>query len=160
MSTAPNWPVTDVDKLRAFWKQGLTCGQIRSEFNGKYTRNAISGKADRLGLASRGSPIGSVRATKPPRVETESKRRGRKVVNPVGNLSVPRAEPKPLPAPVVIAAASLAIAFPALQRGQCQFATSPHNASFQDHKFCGHPVAPSRPFCPAHCNLSYSAPKA
>lgn len=160
MSTAPNWPVTDVASLRQFWKQGLTCGQIRTEFNGKYTRNAISGKADRLGLASRGSPIGSVKATKPPRVETESKRRGRKVVNPVGNLSVPRAEPKPLPAPVIILNPSLNRPYPELVRGQCQFATSVHTAAAADHRFCGHPVAPSRPFCPAHCNLSYSAPKA
>ncbi len=46
-----NWPPLDVEMLKRLWAAGLTSGQIEARFDGRYSRNAIGGKIDRLGLS-------------------------------------------------------------------------------------------------------------
>jgi hypothetical protein len=151
------WPSEDVAVLRRMWKDGSTGTQISKALGERYSRNAVQGKADRLGLANRPRK-GAVPLRV--RVETAPKPRGpkprtRENANPRGNPST--AELKSLPPQP--AGPSLNKRFPDLARGQCQFATSPHDAKPADHRFCGAPIEPSRPFCPFHCSRSYVAPK-
>lgn len=61
------WTEERVAALQRLWAQGLSASQI-AERLGSVTRNAVIGKAHRLGLASRPSPIrrdGPVRGTGP-----------------------------------------------------------------------------------------------
>ena len=50
------WTEARVDKLKTLWEDGLSASQI-AENLGDVTRNAVIGKAHRLGLSSRPSPI-------------------------------------------------------------------------------------------------------
>jgi GcrA cell cycle regulator len=56
------WTDTLQAQLRELWEQGLTASQIAAELS--VTRNAVIGKAHRLGLSGRASPIQRSKAPK------------------------------------------------------------------------------------------------
>lgn len=56
------WTDLRVEKLRRLWMEGLSARQIAEQLGG-VTRNAVIGKAHRLGLSSRPSPIKRIPAT-------------------------------------------------------------------------------------------------
>ena len=91
-----SWTDERIDRLKAMWTQGSTASQIAEELGG-VSRNAVIGKAHRLGLDSRPSPV------KPVEVKV------RKPVAPKPVAATPPAPPvakadpipaKPAPAPV------------------------------------------------------------
>jgi GcrA cell cycle regulator len=51
-----SWTDERIDRLKALWSQGVTASQIADELGG-VSRNAVIGKAHRLGLQSRPSPV-------------------------------------------------------------------------------------------------------
>lgn len=51
-----DWTPYREDQLRSLWAQGRSAGDIAQEIGGT-TKNAVIGKAHRLGLAARPSPI-------------------------------------------------------------------------------------------------------
>ena len=50
------WTDERIDQLKRLWEQGMTASQIAEELGG-VSRNAVIGKAHRLGLQSRPSPV-------------------------------------------------------------------------------------------------------
>ncbi len=53
-----SWTDERIDQLKNLWEKGLTASQIAEELGG-VSRNAVIGKAHRLGLKSRPSPVKS-----------------------------------------------------------------------------------------------------
>lgn len=53
-----SWTDERIDQLKTLWDKGLTASQIAEELGG-VSRNAVIGKAHRLGLKSRPSPVKS-----------------------------------------------------------------------------------------------------
>ncbi len=53
-----SWTDERIDHLKTLWEKGLTASQIAEELGG-VSRNAVIGKAHRLGLKSRPSPVKS-----------------------------------------------------------------------------------------------------
>mgnify|MGYP006316116531 CR=1 FL=1 len=51
-----SWTDERIDRLKTMWEKGLTASQIADELGG-VSRNAVIGKAHRLGLKSRPSPV-------------------------------------------------------------------------------------------------------
>ena len=51
-----SWTDERIDRLKELWTQGMTASQIADELGG-VSRNAVIGKAHRLGLESRPSPV-------------------------------------------------------------------------------------------------------
>jgi GcrA cell cycle regulator len=51
-----SWTDQRIDQLKSLWEKGLTASQIADELGG-VSRNAVIGKAHRLGLKSRPSPV-------------------------------------------------------------------------------------------------------
>ncbi|HEX8639519.1 MAG TPA: GcrA family cell cycle regulator [Allosphingosinicella sp.] len=51
-----SWTEERIERLKALWTQGITASQIADELGG-VSRNAVIGKAHRLGLQSRPSPV-------------------------------------------------------------------------------------------------------
>ena len=51
-----NWTDERVEKLKKLWSEGLSASQIAAQLGG-VSRNAVIGKAHRLGLKSRPSPV-------------------------------------------------------------------------------------------------------
>lgn len=50
------WTDERIDQLKSMWEKGMTASQIADELGG-VSRNAVIGKAHRLGLQSRPSPV-------------------------------------------------------------------------------------------------------
>ncbi|MFN3676284.1 MAG: GcrA family cell cycle regulator [Sphingomonas pseudosanguinis] len=89
-----SWTDERIDTLRTMWEAGQTASQI-AEALGGVSRNAVIGKAHRLGLQARPSPV---RANEPAAVETPAPA-------PVAPAPVVEPEPEPVqPEPVVEAA--------------------------------------------------------
>lgn len=58
-----SWTDERINQLKTMWEKGLTASQIAEELGG-VSRNAVIGKAHRLGLKSRPSPVKSADAKK------------------------------------------------------------------------------------------------
>ena len=86
-----SWTDERIDTLKTMWEKGLTASQI-AETLGGVSRNAVIGKAHRLGLQARPSPV------KPNEVEAKPAPVVREAV------AAPAPKPAPKPAPVVVAA--------------------------------------------------------
>ncbi|WP_240499921.1 GcrA family cell cycle regulator, partial [Sphingomonas montana] len=77
------WTDERIEQLRKLWEAGNTASQIAEELGG-VSRNAVIGKAHRLGLQARPSPVRSAAAPK---------------AEPVA--AAPTPTPAPVAAPVV-----------------------------------------------------------
>src|SRR3712207_8126405 len=51
-----SWTDERIERLKELWSKGITASQIADELGG-VSRNAVIGKAHRLGLQSRPSPV-------------------------------------------------------------------------------------------------------
>jgi GcrA cell cycle regulator len=97
-----SWTDERIDRLKELWSKGMTASQIADELGG-VSRNAVIGKAHRLGLQSRPSPVkpNEPAAAKPaaPAAEPEVEA----APAPVAPWDEPEADapPEPAPAPVV-----------------------------------------------------------
>ena len=102
-----SWTDDRIDTLRTMWEKGMTASQI-AEALGDVSRNAVIGKAHRLGLQSRPSPVkpnddsASVAPAPAP---------VKKAAPPVAEA--PRPAPAPAPVPAAAPATSSAAAIPA-----------------------------------------------
>ncbi|MBB5687031.1 GcrA family cell cycle regulator [Sphingobium boeckii] len=97
------WTDERIDSLRGMWEKGLTASQIAEELGG-VSRNAVIGKAHRLGLQSRPSPV------KEKEGKTASAPAVRKPVPPreprpaaAAPVAAPPPAPRPAPAPAASA---------------------------------------------------------
>lgn len=61
-----SWTDERIEQLRTMWEKGLTASQIADELGG-VSRNAVIGKAHRLGLKARPSPVKAVETPKVPK---------------------------------------------------------------------------------------------
>jgi len=90
-----SWTDERIETLRKMWDSGLTATQIAEELGG-VSRNAVIGKAHRLGLASRPSPV------KPNAPEAKAA-----AAAPAAEAAPP---PRPAPAPKPVSAPPVAAA--------------------------------------------------
>jgi GcrA cell cycle regulator len=98
-----SWTDERIEKLTKMWEGGATASQIADELGG-VSRNAVIGKAHRLGLKARPSPVKpnekvetAAPAPKPARPAVEAPR--------AAQPAAPRPTPAPRPAPATSAAA-------------------------------------------------------
>ncbi len=78
-----SWTDERIDQLKGMWEKGLTASQIADELGG-VSRNAVIGKAHRLGLQSRPSPVKATEAAP------------KKPVPPRKPVAAPEAEAEPV----------------------------------------------------------------
>lgn len=143
-----DWSNERVEELRRLWGQGQTASRI-AELLGGVTRNAVIGKAHRLGLRGRPSPIRRDENAPFVRVSRPSQ--------PAQAAGEPAAEqaPQPVaetPAPVQ---AQPTVQAKAPQSGgrSCSWPVGdPKQPGFH---FCGHEALVGRPYCAAHCSMAY-----
>jgi GcrA cell cycle regulator len=95
-----SWTDERIERLKSLWTKGMTASHIADELGG-VSRNAVIGKAHRLGLQSRPSPV------KPNEPEPQPKARAREkpqpapaeAKSPVAEAPPRPAAPKPAPKP-------------------------------------------------------------
>ncbi len=145
-----DWTNERVEELRRLWGQGQTASRI-ADLLGGVTRNAVIGKAHRLGLRGRPSPIR--------RDETGAVARPA----PVPRVSVPAPQPvkaAELPpvevtrsAPLSPAASTQSKVASAGGMRSCSWPMGdPKQAGFH---FCGDEAVAGRPYCATHCGMAY-----
>ncbi|KEQ54190.1 GcrA family cell cycle regulator [Sphingobium chlorophenolicum] len=103
-----SWTDERIDQLKAMWERGLTASQIADELGG-VSRNAVIGKAHRLGLQSRPSPVKANEAPKkaaPPPRKPAPEAEAPKPAAPAQHASPVRTVPPAAPAPAPVAAAA------------------------------------------------------
>ena len=140
-----SWTDERIELLRRSWESGMTASQIAETLGEGVSRNAVIGKAHRLGLQARPSPVkgGEAEAV---------------AVEVVAVIA--KAEPMaPRPAPVRKPAKPLAK--PArttlldLSEKVCKWPIG-HPGEVDFH-FCGKPSKPGFPYCSEHCAIAYQA---
>ena len=119
-----SWTEERLEKLRALWDKGLSISSIGEELG--VTRNAIAGKAHRLGLKKRQSPIAKKKA-------------------PAKEVVVE--EPVELPL-------RLALRRLNWSRSKCVWPTG--DPKHTDFNFCGQPILAGKPYCAHHCNEAFT----
>ena len=155
------WTDERIAKLKQGWEGGMTATQIAEMLGEGVTRNAVIGKAHRLDLESRPSPVKATDATPAP-------------------ARAAAAAPPPAPAPVAASApaikpmeapAARPVGKPAkgVSKGGKQTRTTlldlnekvckwpighPDDADFH---FCGRPSNAGFPYCNDHCLVAYQA---
>src|ERR687889_672358 len=139
-----SWTEEGIDRLKSMWAEGATASQIADELGG-VSRNAVIGKAHRLGLEQRPSPV-------KPGEEKEAK----KTAAPAPAASAPRpAPPRRLvpakPSPDVADKTSLLD----LNDRICKWPIG--HPGEPDFHFCGEPANPGFPYCVQHCGVAYQA---
>ena len=122
------WTEKRIETLKKLWLEGLSASQIAAKLGEGVTRNAVIGKAHRLGLASRPSPVKTESAAKP--------------------------KPKPArPAPVEKPAR---VTLLNLTERMCKWPIGhPGDAEFH---FCGRKSLPGQPYCAHHAAMAYQTP--
>jgi GcrA cell cycle regulator len=156
------WTEDRIAVLKAGWESGMTASQIAEKLGEGVTRNAVIGKAHRLGLESRPSPVkGGDDAA---------------AVAPVAKVAAPAAAPPPakgaVPAPAEAAAPAPVVAKPVakpvrrtgkaakvtlldLNERICKWPIG--HPGEPDFHFCGKPVQTGFPYCSEHCAQAYQA---
>ena len=119
------WTDERLEELKKLWATGLSISQIGEALG--VSRNAIAGKAHRMGLPKRPSPISKPKAEKP-KVE-------------------PVVEEQDLPL-------RLELRQLVWSRSKCCWPTGdPKKNGFV---FCGDTVVPGKPYCLPHCKEAYT----
>src|SRR5690349_23076687 len=93
-----SWTDERIDRLKELWSQGMTASQIADALGG-VSRNAVIGKAHRLGLQSRPSPVRSADAADEPVAPPPPPPAAKAPPRRAAAAAAPPPEPAPAPAP-------------------------------------------------------------
>ena len=141
------WDDNNVAKLRDLWDQGLPTAQIGKLLG--FTKNAVVGKAHRIGLERRPSPIRRT-AVKPDRKKARSPVMPKLNFEKASEPEITNTEPTTFQ-PVV---KNLFNTSP--KRG-CEWPEGhPDEAGFH---FCGKDRFEDKPYCLDHCAVAYVVPE-
>ena len=121
------WDEKQLDKLKKLWDEGLPITKIGLELG--VSRNAIAGKAHRLGLPKRNSPISK---SGDPRKKQD-----------VSNLETS----KELPLKILLREVEWS-------RNRCCWPIG--DPKLPGFSFCGTSIMPGRPYCEEHSSLAYT----
>jgi GcrA cell cycle regulator len=135
------WTDERITLLRALWTEGLSASQIAERLGG-VTRNAVIGKAHRLGLSGRPSPVKTERAAAP---------------------AASSPSPRPItvvPTPPAVATQATVEADPPIRASlltitdrMCKW---PHgHPGERDFYFCGRRTNPGQSYCAEHTVRAY-----
>ena len=120
-----SWTDDRIDILKKLWAKGLSASQIAGQIGDGVTRNAVIGKAHRLGLKSRPSPV----------------------------KSDPKKPKKPAPKPIAAAVSEDRVSLLQLNERICKWPIG--HPGDDDFHFCGRPSEAGHPYCGSHCEMAY-----
>ena len=141
-----DWNLENIRRLETLWAEGHSTAEIGRRMG--VTKNAIVGKAHRLGLSGRPSPIraGDERkACRPPRAPrvTLPGLQPRATRTKATSVTGPRVAPAPWRAPDCMRLGASRCCWPIGDPGTPEF------------RFCEAANAAGYPYCPDHCAIAY-----
>tara|TARA_B110000438_G_C15750782_1_gene622861 strand:+ start:763 stop:1239 length:477 start_codon:yes stop_codon:yes gene_type:complete len=142
------WNDENVGKLRELWDQGLPTAQIGKLLG--FTKNAVVGKAHRIGLERRPSPIRRT-AAKPDR------KKARSPVMPILNFDSSKEHNNKYAAePKINVGSSISLLISGNKR-KCEWPEGhPDEPEFH---FCNKERFEDKPYCIDHCSVAYVVPE-
>jgi GcrA cell cycle regulator len=152
-----DWTTESIERLRALWSEGHSTAEIGRRMG--VTKNAVVGKAHRLQLPARPSPIR--REAGAPRPVSTGRRPTLPPLRVVASLppTPRREEPRAIVVPVAPAAApapkpsAVVRAFPRMgARACCWPIGEPGTSGF---RFCSAEAIPGKPYCAEHAAVAY-----
>ena len=162
------WTDAKIARLTQLWAEGLPTAEIARRLN--LSKNAVVGKAHRLRLSERPSPIKPREGEQPHRIVPAPPpgwRTGRPTLPRLPCLRLPLAAaaatpdgallPSPSPSPSLEANALGTPPRPRAAHPCCWPLGEPGSPRF---RYCDAPVLAGKPYCGAHCQLAYTRRRA
>jgi GcrA cell cycle regulator len=157
------WTDETIERLRALWAEGLSTAEIGRRMG--ISKNAVVGKAHRLNLPARPSPIrrdasGAARPPAPRRVTgptlppLATAAAPLPAEEPAPPVARPAASPRPAaPAPAAKSAPLRPVSMRAGRASVCCWPIGePGTKSF---RFCDADALPGKPYCAEHAQIAY-----
>jgi GcrA cell cycle regulator len=142
-----SWNESNVARLKELWDQGLPTAQIGKLLG--FTKNAVVGKAHRIGLERRPSPIRRT-AVKPDR------KKARSPIVPTLKFESSNEEFKEVRNQQIFQPTVKNLFTNQTKRG-CEWPEGHPDES--DFKFCGKDRFDDKPYCIDHCEVAYVIPE-
>ena len=142
-----SWNESNVARLKELWDQGLPTAQIGKLLG--FTKNAVVGKAHRIGLERRPSPIRRT-AVKPDR------KKARSPIVPTLKFEASKEELNEPPIQQTFQPTVKNFFTSQTKRG-CEWPEGHPDES--DFKFCGKDRFDDKPYCIDHCAVAYVIPE-
>ena len=143
-----SWNEENVARLKELWDQGLPTAQIGKLLN--FTKNAVVGKAHRIGLERRPSPIRRT-AVKPDR------KKARSPIMPILNFESQNMETLQTPSIPQNFQPSVKNIFSSTSKRGCEWPEG-HPEEMEFH-FCNKERFEDKPYCIDHCAVAYIFPE-
>jgi GcrA cell cycle regulator len=149
------WTAKAIDLLRGLWAEGHSTAEIGRRMG--ITKNAIVGKAHRLDLPARPSPIRKVEAGGAQPAPRRKPSVIREAAPAAPHRAAVQAPPPPTPASAAVVAASAAPAavrpFPRTSLRSCCWPIG--EPGTREFRFCAGEADPGRPYCAEHSAIAY-----
>ena len=160
MASGIDWTEETIARLRVFWRDGITTAEIGRRMG--TSKNAVIGKAHRLGLPPRPSPIrakntGSTPHLPAPACPAAGDLPPERPARPPAALQTPPTRADPVPPPILTRPDGPAPACPAARHPCCWPIGHPGTPGF---RFCGAEAMPRKPYCAEHAGTAYVEPEA
>ncbi len=151
-----SWTDERIALLRTSWESGMTASQIAEALGEGVTRNAVIGKAHRLGLEARPSPVklGEVVEDLIEGVVAAAEGALEAAGTAIAAVVTPRAAPK-RPARAVAPVKPAKTTLLDLSEKVCKWPIG--HPGETDFHFCGKPSQTGFPYCTEHCAVAYQA---
>ncbi len=125
MTSKNTWDDLKLKKLQDLWQEGLPISKIGVKLG--VSRNSVAGKAHRMGLPKRNSPISNSKNTSSKNLESSK------------NQNIP-----------------LKIKLRSVQWSRIKCCWPEGDPKQKEFKFCGKDIYPGRPYCDKHSLLAYT----
>lgn len=149
------WSADAIETLRGLWSEGHSTAEIGRRMG--VSKNAVVGKAHRLNLPARPSPIRRETETSPlarPAAPPQRRAPTPRVPQPMRRLEQPVAPPAPVAPPVQVAPPPPVVrSFPRVSTRSCCWPLGEPGTS--EFRFCGEGAIPGKPYCPTHASVAY-----
>jgi len=155
------WNSEAIETLRALWAEGHSTAEIGRRMG--VSKNAVVGKAHRLNLPARPSPIrrevdgGIARPAAPLQRRPPAPRQPQPMRRPEPQQApMQHHQPQVVPPPVQLAPPPPPVvvrSFTRVSNRSCCWPLGEPGAS--DFRFCGGDAIPGKPYCPTHAAVAY-----
>ena len=153
-----SWTDERIGLLKRMWKEGKSAAEIAKTLGKGVTRNAVIGKAHRMSLSGRPSPIKNPPPSKKDLLKKDVKNLKKNAVPSAGALKNPQTlkeveELKNIGKDVVPPGGGVALVD--LTERMCKWPIGdPREADFT---FCGRNIRIGTPYCPEHAAMAYQS---
>lgn len=156
------WTYERTETLKTLWNEGFSASEIAKRLEG-LSRNAVLGKAWRLGLPMRKPVITAVKArvvngetvtftvTGNPNKRPKFKDPDAELSKYLRKFGVEKIE-------LLLEQITTAVGFFDIALGQCRWPLG-DSKNLEEFKFCGAEAIKEYPYCKRHCRISYKPPR-